>query len=233
MQPKTEPTPEPSASTEAAAPIGPPVNYLTILVLPETHNSGYPSPALAPLDNPGSQPPRPMRAIDPTVTFSSRTMLNAYANVRVIRDGHPLFAEKTALRYLESRTQHAPVYPAQMEMTHLYSTEVVPGFWSHLCECGSEYLCAVWAVERQELTYSRGFRSYPLHDHPGHRASAGWCRHRICSVSIGSCARGRGALHSLPLQDALHRLSPPLAVDVKCRCTELLTRVERESATSI
>ena len=141
MQPKTEPTPEPSATAEAAAPTGPPVNYLTIAVLPETPGSGYPSPALSPLADPstsGSQPPRPMRAIDPTVTFISRSSLNAYANVRVMRDGRAVWAEKTALRYLETRVLPAPVYPAQMECTHLYSTEVVPGFWSQLCECSGE-----------------------------------------------------------------------------------------------
>ena len=143
MQPKTEPTPEPSTTTEATAPTGPPVNYLTIAVLPETPGSGYPSPALSPLADPstsGSQPPRPMRAIDPTVTFISRSTLNAYANVRVLRDNRTIWAEKTALRYLETRVLPAPVFPAQMECTHLYSTEVVPGFWSQLCEYPGECL---------------------------------------------------------------------------------------------
>lgn len=163
MQPKTEPTPEPSTSTEAPTPTGPPVNYLTIPVLPEAPGSGYPSPALSPLADPstsGSQPPRPMRAIDPTVTFISRSTLNAYASVRVLREGRTIWTEKTTLRYLESRVLPAPVYPAQMECTHLYSTEVVPGFWSQLCDCGSEYSssCPVWAgwilaVECQELTH--------------------------------------------------------------------------------
>ncbi|EPS94933.1 hypothetical protein FOMPIDRAFT_1133386 [Fomitopsis schrenkii] len=140
MQPKTEPTPEPSTSTEAPTPTGPPVNYLTIPVLPEAPGSGYPSPALSPLADPstsGSQPPRPMRAIDPTVTFISRSTLNAYASVRVLREGRTIWTEKTTLRYLESRVLPAPVYPAQMECTHLYSTEVVPGFWSQLCDCGN------------------------------------------------------------------------------------------------
>ncbi|KZT65414.1 hypothetical protein DAEQUDRAFT_528054 [Daedalea quercina L-15889] len=139
MQPKVEPTPDPSTSADGAAPAGPPVNYLTIDILPDTPGSGYPSPALSPLAGPstsGPQPPRPMRAIDPTVTFISRTALHAYASVRVMRDGQAVWAEKTTLTYRDSSVVPAPVYPAQMECNLLYSTEVVPGFWGQLCESG-------------------------------------------------------------------------------------------------
>ncbi|KAH9915512.1 uncharacterized protein B0H18DRAFT_959316 [Fomitopsis serialis] len=147
MQPKSEPVPDISAASDAVAPPpGPPVNYMTIDIVPDTPGSGYPSPALSPLAGPstGPQAPRPMRAIDPTVTFISRTALQAYASVRVVRDGRTVWAEKTALTFRDSSVVPAPVYPAQMECTLLYSTEVVPGFWGHLCECGDPSQYAIY-----------------------------------------------------------------------------------------
>ncbi|TFY64959.1 hypothetical protein EVJ58_g2266 [Rhodofomes roseus] len=147
MQPKSEPVPDPSNPTDAAAPAGPPVSYLTIDILPDTPGSGYPSPALSPLAGPsttGPQAPRPMRAIDPTVTFISRSALQAYASVRVVRDGRTVWLEKTALSFRDSNVLPARVYPAQMECQLLYSTEVVPGFWGQLCEYGDPTPFAIY-----------------------------------------------------------------------------------------
>lgn len=149
MQPaKSEPQPDalPGQSSSAAesAPAGPPCNHVYIDVALDTGvptNNAY-SHGLSPLSASSADPSfqssgaRPLRAIDPTVTFMSRTLLHAHARsaFRVyVRDSERVvYTEKTELSLRSSSCLPSPGF-AQMECSYLYSTAFVPGYWDRLC----------------------------------------------------------------------------------------------------
>ncbi|KZT04855.1 uncharacterized protein LAESUDRAFT_727724 [Laetiporus sulphureus 93-53] len=162
MQPKAERSPEqlPSSASSSGSsiPPGPPCSYVSIDVCPDSEYtySPDPSPSLTQYSHAQgqyrTQAPRPLRALDPTVTFVSRCALqHAYSAFRVVRRdmAHSsgmgngtlhgqaqVFAERTDLMLHSSSMTPARVWPSQMECSFLYRTPFVPGFWRALVECG-------------------------------------------------------------------------------------------------
>ncbi|TCD65389.1 hypothetical protein EIP91_002722 [Steccherinum ochraceum] len=138
-------SPEASATPSAASPV---CDQVTIDVLPSEAYWPYgdfgtiPSPqsatsAAASSSTTSPSPnniPRPLRAIDSTVTFRSRSPVNAYSSFRVLRDGQVFHREDTELEMRSSSCMPAQQWPAEMECIFYYSTRLVPRLWSTLCE---------------------------------------------------------------------------------------------------
>ncbi|KAL0955525.1 hypothetical protein HGRIS_001763 [Hohenbuehelia grisea] len=76
---------------------------------------------------PSSQP-RPLKSIDPTVTFLSRTTITAESFFTVFFDNAPVFQETTSLVLLS-----LPEQP-ESDGSLFYSTSLVPGFWKTICD---------------------------------------------------------------------------------------------------
>lgn len=143
--PKADPSSErafsQSSSTSPSGPSAsvPPCSYYSIDVLMDQGASS--SPGLAPLVSSLSGPssntpptrPRSLRSIDPTVTFRSRTPLNAYSYFRVLRDGIEVHVERTELNMRSSSLMPTPQWPSEMECTFWYSSSFVPQYWEQLC----------------------------------------------------------------------------------------------------
>lgn len=75
-----------------------------------------------------SQRPRPLRSIDPTVTFISRSPVSARSYFTVKSAGVSVFSETTPLM---------PIGPAP-DGALLYSTTLVPGCWDEISESSGE-----------------------------------------------------------------------------------------------
>jgi hypothetical protein len=75
-----------------------------------------------------SQQPRPLRLVDPTVTFRSAGQTPCQSIFRVYRDHRLVHQEMTmvSIRAVHDSTSPSP--------TWLYSTTLAPNFWGHLCE---------------------------------------------------------------------------------------------------
>ncbi|KAA1470480.1 hypothetical protein DENSPDRAFT_879737 [Dentipellis sp. KUC8613] len=71
-----------------------------------------------------SPKPRPLRAIDPTVTFTSSTFLAAQSSCSVYYNGNCIGTELTEL----ACAQTGP------DALFMYSTALVPQYWQRLCE---------------------------------------------------------------------------------------------------
>jgi transcriptional enhancer factor len=69
-----------------------------------------------------SQHPRPLRSIDPTVTFLSDSPISAKSTFAVLSSGMTVFSETTILT-------PAGTVPDGGNGRLLYSTTLVPGFW--------------------------------------------------------------------------------------------------------
>lgn len=95
-------------------------------------------PLSSPSQNPSSpgvfhfSGPRPLKDIDPTVTFtySYDTPLNS--SFRVHRDGGLVHAEETMMQMRPAPS--APINSPESSSMYLHSTSLVPGFWDTLCE---------------------------------------------------------------------------------------------------
>ncbi|KAI0035594.1 hypothetical protein K488DRAFT_68283 [Vararia minispora EC-137] len=68
--------------------------------------------------------PRPLRAIDPTVTFTSAAFVRASSSCAVYFNGNCVHREKTPMN----------VTPAQDTSGYVYRVALVPNFWPRLCE---------------------------------------------------------------------------------------------------
>lgn len=76
--------------------------------------------------------PRPLRDIDPTVTFTYPYDTPLNSSFRVIRDGGLVHAEETRM---QARAAPATsISSAESSGMYLHSTSLVPSFWDHLCE---------------------------------------------------------------------------------------------------
>ncbi|OCH90554.1 hypothetical protein OBBRIDRAFT_793217 [Obba rivulosa] len=71
--------------------------------------------------------PRPLRAIDPTVTFLAQSPLAAYTRFRVLHAGQTVHQECAEFTLCASSCP-------EVEHTFLYRTRLVPGYWHVLCE---------------------------------------------------------------------------------------------------
>lgn len=147
--PKSDPSSErafshssPSSSSSGPSTSVPPCSYYTIDVLVDQGTSS--SPGLGPLvptlsgssssnSSQASSGPRSLRSIDPTVTFMSRSPLNAYSSFRVLRDGREVHTERSELNMRSSSVMPTPQWPSEMECTFWYTTAFVPQYWEHLC----------------------------------------------------------------------------------------------------
>lgn len=78
-----------------------------------------------------AQHPRPLRSIDPTITFISRSPISARSYFTVESSGMPVFMETTPLM---------SVVPAP-DGALLYSTTLVPGCWDKISESPGESEC--------------------------------------------------------------------------------------------
>ncbi|KAK7691360.1 hypothetical protein QCA50_004758 [Cerrena zonata] len=137
-------TPLTSSPSETPAP-APPCEQVTIDVLPS--NVAWTSTDIGAIPSPGSSGPsssstgtsshipRPLRAINPTVTFKAGSPLSAQSSFRVMKDSSVVHTETTDLDLCSSSCMPAAEFPSEMECTFLYSTTLVPRYWSQLCEC--------------------------------------------------------------------------------------------------
>jgi transcriptional enhancer factor len=69
-----------------------------------------------------SKHPRPLRSIDPTVTFLSDSPITAKSTFTVVASGMTVFSEVTTL-------SPAGTVPDSADGALLYSTTLVPSFW--------------------------------------------------------------------------------------------------------
>ncbi|KAF8058539.1 hypothetical protein FPV67DRAFT_1676115 [Lyophyllum atratum] len=70
---------------------------------------------------------RPIRSIDPAVTFLAPSEISAHSSCTVYLGGMMAFAETTQL------TAAGPA-PERIDGSILYSTTLVPGYWQRICE---------------------------------------------------------------------------------------------------
>lgn len=82
-----------------------------------------------------SQQPRPLRSIDPTVTFLSDVPIMAKSTFTVVSSGMTVFSEVTTLT-------SAGQAPNSTGGALLYSTTLVPGYWQKITE--SSGMCLVF-----------------------------------------------------------------------------------------
>lgn len=80
---------------------------------------------LAPLH---AREPRPLRLVDPGVTFSSGAQTPCQALCTVFCGGRVVHREAAPVS-IRAAPAHTPGAPAWV-----YSTALVPGFWGHLCD---------------------------------------------------------------------------------------------------
>jgi transcriptional enhancer factor len=78
-----------------------------------------------------TQHPRPLRSIDPTVTFLSHSPISARSVCTVHSAGMTVFSETTTL------TSVGPA-PDSLDGALLYSTTLVPGFWDKISDSPGE-----------------------------------------------------------------------------------------------
>ncbi|KAG9221413.1 hypothetical protein CCMSSC00406_0008331 [Pleurotus cornucopiae] len=129
------PSSSPSASTTTTSPL-----VICIDLLPPS--SPLPAPASAPStpvqDSTGTfhaAQPRPIKSIDPTVTFLSQQHIDATSHYTVYQQQHQghgenavVFSESTPLVLVPN------ALPAGDGETLVYSTALVPGFWSEIAD---------------------------------------------------------------------------------------------------
>lgn len=121
-----------TASPEIPVIPEPPRDFVNLYVLPpHAPWTNVASTSATSLDN----IPRPLRQINPVVTFRSAKALSAYSVCRVMRNNQPVFKERTAMELTQTQAQMSTHYGSDHECLFLYSTTLVPGFWQSLCEC--------------------------------------------------------------------------------------------------
>ncbi|KAK0196277.1 hypothetical protein F5146DRAFT_321722 [Armillaria mellea] len=81
-----------------------------------------------------SDEPRPIRAIDPTLAFVSRSPIAANSNFTVLVDGVVVFSEMTSLTLHDTPPAEAAHGPDGL----LYTTSLVPGYWKTISESSGE-----------------------------------------------------------------------------------------------
>ncbi|KAK0435538.1 hypothetical protein EV421DRAFT_1908612 [Armillaria borealis] len=110
-----------------------------------------------------SDEPRPIRAIDPTLAFVSRSPIAANSNFTVLVDGVVVFSEMTSLTLRDT----PPVEAASGTDGLLYTTPLVPGYWKTISESSdpTKYTIYQDIVETPHVSgtlYSATFKfSYP------------------------------------------------------------------------
>ncbi len=82
-----------------------------------------------------SNEPRPIHAIDPTLTFVSRSPIVANSNFTVLVDGVVVFSEMTSLTLRDT----PPVEAAPSTDGLLYTTPLVPGYWKTISESSGRF----------------------------------------------------------------------------------------------
>lgn len=127
---------------------------VSIDILPENYGYSYSSPI-------GQSEPRPIRVIDPTVTFTSRSSMMAYSSFTVFLDGKCVHTEVADLKLNTTNIS------SEVDCVFFYSTTLVPRFWDQLCDCqGRSRSCASRKIS------DRGFRrSHEVYNHARHRAA--------------------------------------------------------------
>ncbi|KAK0468858.1 hypothetical protein IW261DRAFT_1012673 [Armillaria novae-zelandiae] len=110
-----------------------------------------------------SDEPRPIRAIDPTLAFVSRSPIAANSNFTVLVDGVVVFSEMSSLTLRDT----PPVEAAPGTDSLLYTTPLVPGYWKTISESSdpTKYIIYQDIVETPHASgtlYSATFKfSYP------------------------------------------------------------------------
>ncbi|KAH9925906.1 uncharacterized protein BXZ73DRAFT_103078 [Epithele typhae] len=132
--PGTPPPRLPSLSPHSSSPMAPPSSIANFIPTPTSPNS--PSSAMGLGLN--ASGPRVLRHIDPTVTFMSRSALQAFSCFKVSPVGAPLdqspiHTERTELELLSSSCMPMPQWSTEIECTFLYRTQFIPRFWDSLC----------------------------------------------------------------------------------------------------
>ena len=109
----------------------PPSDLVNLYVLPP-HSpwTNTPSTSTTSLDN----IPRPLRQISNVVTFRSAKALSAHSVCRVLHNGPPVYRHKTKLDLTQTQAQMSTHYGSDHGYLFLYSTQLVPEYWSSLCE---------------------------------------------------------------------------------------------------
>ncbi|KAJ8515816.1 hypothetical protein ONZ45_g6807 [Pleurotus djamor] len=79
--------------------------------------------------------PRPLKSIDPTVTFVSQTTITAESFFTVFSDNMPVYSESTPLVLVSSQPTSQEGEAQEEEQSNmLYSTSLVPGYWATISE---------------------------------------------------------------------------------------------------
>ena len=129
-------SPEPSTST------APERQHLTLDVLPADFQ--WPSAS----SSTAYSAFRPLRAIDSTVTFRSSTAVTGESRCQVFKNNELVYTETTNLHLHMSSSSCMPgsTFSTDMQVQLMYSTRLVPQYWSTLCNAAGMFLhnhCAV------------------------------------------------------------------------------------------
>ncbi|THG95315.1 hypothetical protein EW026_g6315 [Hermanssonia centrifuga] len=122
-------SPEPSTSSIA------PRDYVSIDVLPADAPWPSSSGSTSSFTSSLCSIPRPLYAIDPTVTFQSRSPITAYSFFRVLKNGAAVHEETSEMQMRSSSCRPSTSWTSEVECNFLYSTALVPRYWKFLCEC--------------------------------------------------------------------------------------------------
>jgi transcriptional enhancer factor len=107
-----------------------------------------------------SSHPRPICAIDPTITFVSRSVISAQSSCSVLLDGNTIHKEVTPLTLAGS----CPDGYHDVDSPLLYGVKLVPSYWQLLCESPGKLLfrgqdkISTHIIHRSHALYHRSTR---------------------------------------------------------------------------
>ena len=142
---------EAAVQAETVPEVQPPCDRVVIDVLPNSAHwpsndvGSIPSPLTSDSSSASSSrgyaynTPRPLRVIDPTVTFRSASALTAHSSFRILYNGAVVHTEDTPLELRSSSCMPAAQFSSEMDCSYLYSTTLVPRFWRKLCDSSGTY----------------------------------------------------------------------------------------------
>jgi transcriptional enhancer factor len=120
---------ESSMLSHAPPPIMTPA-HVYIYTLPPSNTLNPYSSSPAPMSGIHAQDPRPLRAIDPTVSFTSTEQVPCQAIFQIYKAGQYVHEEYTSVSISHGSLSE----PGTSAPLFTYSTALVPQYWSYLCE---------------------------------------------------------------------------------------------------
>lgn len=124
--------------------------YIEVLPPSVSHVSSHHTDVFSQQEDFRTLGPRPLRNIDPTLTFMSHTQRPCFSSFDVLKDGILVHSEISSVEW-------CPTPSASSQTSFLCRTNLVPKFWPRLCECDGEFnfsstLSSFWRSNNHQLT---------------------------------------------------------------------------------